>query len=184
MNYEVFTWINRFADQNPLLDDAFIFLSKYAIWIMIVVLALVWIRGNRKQQRMVVYAFIGAAFAVLSTKIVIAPWIGHPRPFTEHSVHQLIDHTPDGSFPSKHAAFAFTLAFLSFAINRPVGRVMLILAVLIGLSRVYVGVHYPADILGGAVFAVILSSLLFYTRSFTSAVPDFFIQMYRKMIRS
>lgn len=184
MNYNVFAWINDFADHYAVLDDLFIFLSKYAVWIMVLLLAVVWFKGSLEQKRMVVYAVAGAVLAVAVTKLVIAPWIGHPRPFAQHTVHQLISHSADGSFPSKHAAFAFTLAFLSFPINRRLGRTMLTLAVLVGISRIYVGVHYPADILGGAALALIFSLMLYCTRSKTSAFPDFFIRIYHKIIRS
>jgi membrane-associated phospholipid phosphatase len=64
----------------------------------------------------------------------------------------------DPSFPSDHASAAFAIAFAVFLFDRLVGSVFLAAAVLIGVGRVFIGAHYPADVLAGALvgFAVAL----------------------------
>jgi len=102
----------------------------------------------------------------------------HPeaRPFTTHpSGHPLIAHHPGQAFPSDHstAAFAIALVALVFLAQRW-GAALLAGAVLIGFSRVYVGVHYPGDILGSVLVSVIGvgSVALLHFRLRTGAQPS------------
>lgn len=60
---------------------------------------------------------------------------------------------------------------------------MMLLAVLTGVSRVYVGVHYPGDILGGFILGSLLSVVLITTRNYTKSIPDFFINIHRRVFR-
>jgi len=82
----------------------------------------------------------------------------HPerRPFQTHHVHLLLTHAPGQSFPSDHATAAFAIALATIAfLSRPAGSVLFILAALIGFARVYDGIHYPGDILGAFLIAVL-----------------------------
>lgn len=94
-----------------------------------------------------------AAVLAYGVRWVIGTVVGRPRPFAALSeVHQLVpmDHLYN-SFPSGHASLAFALAFVVWRQDRDWGMAFLILAALVALGRVFVGVHYPLDILGGAV---------------------------------
>lgn len=119
-----------------------------------------------------------------------------PRPFVSHVVHLLITHPADASFPSDHTAVSFAVVGMlllalptlaAHAWNRQsrhllrVPLILLVLALLlacgIGLARVFVGVHYPGDILGGALSglcaAVIITILRRYLRQPTTALLAF-----------
>lgn len=65
------------------------------------------------------------------------------------------------SFPSRHMTFFFAISTALYFYNKRWGVVFLIAALLIGIARVIAGVHYPLDILGGAVIGVITSYLVF-----------------------
>ena len=81
---------------------------------------------------------------------IIRFFYNRPRPFEVlENVVKLTDHTTGSSFPSGHAAVIFGLAGFLFLHNRKIGLWFLAAAVLIGIARVAVGVHYPSDILGG-----------------------------------
>lgn len=157
--------------------------SEYAVWVMIALLVIVWFLDDPSKQRIVFYACVASIVALVLTKWGISPAVGHPRPFVEGPVHQLVAHVPDPSFPSKHASFVFALAAASFFIGRRFGSWMLLLAVLTGVSRVYVGVHYPGDILGGFLLGSLISVILIKTRNYTKSVPDFFINIHRRVFR-
>lgn len=150
---------------------------------MIALLVLVWFVGDAHKQRIVFYACVSSIVALVLAKWGISPVIGHPRPFMESAVNQLVPHVPDPSFPSKHASFVFALAAASFFIARRFGYWMLLLAVLTGVSRVYVGVHYPGDIVGGFILGSLVSVILIVTRQYTKSVPDFFIQIHQRLFR-
>jgi undecaprenyl-diphosphatase len=110
-----------------------------------------------------------------------------PRPFVSHKVHLLISHAADASFPSDHTAWAFAvLGMLAFCmlpplvvarkqnqqqLGKPVPRAALLIPVLliivalviacsIGFARVFVGVHYPGDILGGAIDGLLAAGIV------------------------
>ena len=95
---------------------------------------------------------IAAAIAMATNQIVSHLW-ERPRPFTAHPVmtHLLSAPSPDPSFPSDHAAAAFAIAFAILVFSRRAGAGFLVVAALIGLSRIALGMHYPSDVVAGAV---------------------------------
>jgi undecaprenyl-diphosphatase len=96
-------------------------------------------------------ALASAAVALLANQVASHLW-ERPRPFTAHAAatHLLAPASVDPSFPSDHAAAAFAIAFAVLAFSRPVGRALLAVAAVIALTRVALGVHYPSDVLAGA----------------------------------
>jgi undecaprenyl-diphosphatase len=101
---------------------------------------------------------VGAALALaLVVSRVAAELFPEQRPFTTHSdLHPLVTHDPGQSFPSDHSLAAFGIAFAVGAfISLRWGAALLALAMVIGVARVYVGVHYPGDVLGSALIAAI-----------------------------
>ena len=96
-------------------------------------------------------------FDLLSVNMLIKNLVARPRPYTkiEGLVHIIGDQS-DFSFPSGHTAASFAaVTVLLMCAPKKISIPMTVLAVLISLSRLYVGVHYPTDILGGVVIGVI-----------------------------
>jgi undecaprenyl-diphosphatase len=135
------------------LDWLFVWLSRIgsggAIWIALaLVLAVLWRRPA---------IFIGTGAAALLSGLTVTPLqdaIGrHRPPLLLHRLHPLVHVPPHGSFPSGHTTTAFACAFvLAGLVRRRRDRVALyVLAAAIGFSRLYVGVHFPLDVLGGAI---------------------------------
>jgi undecaprenyl-diphosphatase len=99
---------------------------------------------------------VGAALALaLVLSRIAAALFPEQRPFTTHTdLQPLMSHDPGQSFPSDHSLAAFGIAFAVAAfISVRWGAALLALAALIGFARVYVGVHYPADVIGSALIA-------------------------------
>ncbi len=101
---------------------------------------------------------IGPALSLLSV-IVIRRFLKRKRPFETYDIKPLILHEKGTSFPSKHGTSAFAIAFAIMWLYPFWGGIGFILALLTGLSRIMVGVHYPSDILGGLLIAMITSVL-------------------------
>ena len=118
-------------------------------WMMIGLLPALFIRGWRVPSA-VALVMLGVVSGVVAGVKVIA---GRARPC--HALtwaHALPLTMPtDCSFPSGHAAGSFAFAAFVLTLNRRAGAIALLIAVLIGLSRIALGVHYPSDVLAGAV---------------------------------
>jgi undecaprenyl-diphosphatase len=163
LNHLLFTWINATpASPKGLLTIAFI-LANDMILIVPVTIAALWLWGDHQKmafQREVVSKTVIAllfAMACAKTLSVVFP---HPRPFMESFGYTFLQHSADSSFPSDHgtAIFTFALAFL-FWHRLWSGALFLLLGLGIAWSRVYVGVHWPLDMLGA--FLVALLGCLF-----------------------
>lgn len=85
----------------------------------------------------------------------------HPRPFVALDFSPLFMET-SSSFPSGHATFFFALSTSIYFINKRLGKVFYGITILISLARISAGVHYPSDIVGGAILGVFTASILFY----------------------
>jgi undecaprenyl-diphosphatase len=153
MDYFLFQLINNLAGRWWALDIFGIFCAEYLIFIMIFIAAILLIvwkdPAQRKVHQMTALKSFLAALLGYFLRIVIQFIYFRPRPFVTHSVTQLINRSAIASFPSGHTVLAFALAFSIYFYNKKLGAGLLILAALVGLGRVYVGVHYPLDILGG-----------------------------------
>lgn len=113
---------------------------------------------------LILLAFFSSFLAFL-LNLIISLFRFRLRPFITHSeTYQLVGHVSDKSFPSDHTAVAFALGFSLFLINKKWGIIFLILAFLIGFARIFCGLHYPLDVLGGiliALFAVLIIKWVF-----------------------
>ena len=101
----------------------------------------------------------GLALEVICCNLVLKPLIARVRPCDVNTAVQLLVARPDDfSFPSGHTcvSFAASLVYLRM-LPRPWGAASVVLAAVIALSRLYVGVHYPSDVLGGFLVGCLVS---------------------------
>lgn len=126
-----------------------------AIWIALAILLLA-IPKTRKVGCMAALALIGT---LLINNMLLKNLVARTRPYEVIEGLTYIVKTPvDYSFPSGHAGCSFAVACIMF--RRLPGRYgvpALVLAVLISLSRLYVGVHYPSDVLFGVISGIVIS---------------------------
>ena len=106
---------------------------------------------------------ITVPLGVFVTVTLIRKFINFNRPYEKLDIEPLIHKSTKGkSFPSRHTASAAVIAMTIFYINIPLGAVFLAVALLIGLSRICAGVHFPRDVAAGYLYSVIMSVLFFY----------------------
>lgn len=156
MDASLFEIINQLAGKVPWLDVIMIFSAKYLPIIFAVALIVAYLSFRADQQRMAVLAGISALIA-LGIAQSIAFLDPRPRPYLTHVAHLLIERSNDPSFPSDHATFSFAIATMIWLYNRKAGVILIGLAGLVGFSRVYVGTHYPMDVIGGAALGIVVS---------------------------
>ncbi|MDI6882950.1 MAG: phosphatase PAP2 family protein [Patescibacteria group bacterium] len=161
MDFLVFQLINNFALKYLWLDTLAIFLTKYLPYLLIGILILLLIKNFKKYLPMVIKGFASAIFSGLVLTQIIRWFWFHPRPFIENEVNLLLTHSPSSSFPSAHTAFFFALSTIIYFYNKRTGIFFFLGSFLIGLARIFSGLHWPSDILGGIVLGI-LSGWLIY----------------------
>ncbi|MGH2442445.1 MAG: phosphatase PAP2 family protein [Chloroflexota bacterium] len=122
--------------------------TKGAIWILIALLVSLFGVGGGFQTGVMTVAALLMAEGV--TNLLLKPSVRRQRPFASHATGKLLVGRPGAnSWPSAHASSSMAAAAaLSFQIPM-FSPIFVLLALLIGYSRVYVGVHYPIDVLAG-----------------------------------
>ncbi|MGR6130026.1 undecaprenyl-diphosphatase [Paenibacillus sp. SER-28] len=154
VDYALFHSINELANSLAFLNGTMLFLAQYAPYLFGVALLIYWFTFKMPHRMMALEAVITVCIG-----FVISWGLGHlfyrDRPFVGHSVIQLIHHDPNASFPSNHALGSFALAAILWLHHQKFRVLWVILAVLIAVSRVWTGVHYPSDILAGALIGAV-----------------------------
>jgi undecaprenyl-diphosphatase len=165
IDYLIFEKINSLAGKYPVLDSTAIFFAKYFDYFLILLVFLFLIKNFKKYWRPVVKTVSAGVLARLVFTEIIRFFYKRPRPFVENKVNLLLNHSSSSSFPSGHAAFYFAMATVVFLYYKKVyprpkfwwgaGLLFFLASFLISFSRVFVGIHWPSDIMGGVVVGVI-----------------------------
>ena len=157
LNLSLFSWINASPEaSNTSIHFAF-FIANDLLYCMILLFAWFWLRGNYDTKKQILKAFIFTSIAILISQCISHVYY-HPRPFVMEVGRTLIYHAPNGSFPSDHMLIFSSIAFsYLFSAQRKLGIFLLIMAWLVAWSRVYLGVHFPLDMLGAFLLAFALN---------------------------
>lgn len=135
--------------------------ANYAIYLVPVILIFLWLRGNDQTRGALVMAVVVAELALLVNQLIPLWWF-HPRPFMVPIGKTFVEHAADSSFPSDHLTFilgiAFTLAYWTRL--RGVALVIIAIGLLVAWARIFIGVHFPFDMIGSALIAAIILVIL------------------------
>lgn len=146
---------------NPILDQIMVFVSALGnagiFWIAIGVVCLL----PKKHRKMGLQILLTMLCTYILGNLVLKNVFARPRPCDIDTAIAMLISRPHGhSFPSGHSMNGMTAAFAMFLNNKKFGIPALILATLIGFSRMYLFVHFPTDVVGGFVVGIIVALLV------------------------
>ena len=166
VNGSLFDAINGLAGRSGFIDGVMKFSAQYLVYVIIGLVVLSWFvrGGSREETRLGVYTAILATVVALVIAKLIQHYYIHPRPFVAHHVTLLVDHAADASFPSEHSTGSFALAAGLGLYRARWGVLLFALAILMSFARVFVGIHWPADVAMGAVIGIVVAIALWFAR--------------------
>ena len=159
----VFKNINRFAGRWKWLDVIAIFCARFLIYVLVLCLGFFAVIYN--QRDLVIYPLLSGFCAAFIFNKIIYFFYEEARPADLKSTKVLIPVPENPSFPSRHAAMLFGISFNLFFYNMPLAIFFTACSCLVGISRVFCGVHYFRDILGGLVAGLLSSAMIYYLLS-------------------
>lgn len=162
LNHSLFLLINASPHPSPILLNAAMLCAEWLIFLAPAILLSGWLRGGEQTRKLMLEAAACGVLALSVSMLVGALW-PHPRPFMIGLGTNFLAHAADSSFPSDHLTLQWSVAF-SFLLHRQLRTLGLALS-LLGLpmawARIYLGVHFPLDMLGAALVAALGAGLCF-----------------------
>ena len=125
-----------------------IVLAEWLIYSVPLVMVIAWVRGDRAVRWALLHLLLAALVSLCVAQVVAHLW-PQPRPFALHLGNQYLEHGNDPGMPSDHVTVLWSLALASFGVGRCEvwGLPLLAAGMVVGWSRVYLGVHFPFDVL-------------------------------------
>jgi undecaprenyl-diphosphatase len=157
LDYAIFRFINE-SLSSPVLNLPIYLITYLGSFYCVVAFAIASIFIERPWSKKILLTLLVLGTIFEGVKFIV----GRERPYVAHQAVLPFPHDNfiDPSFPSGHTAFAFGMAFLLAQRYKTKRVLFYCAAVLVGFSRMYLGMHYPSDVLGGIAFGLIIPYLL------------------------
>jgi membrane-associated phospholipid phosphatase len=166
MDYPLYHAVNELVVDYSWIGRAFNLVESWSVPLLVAATFALWLfarpGSSRKWKLACASALASSGIALLINQLIARMW-DRARPFVAHpGVHVWGTRSHDPSFPSDHASAAFGIAFAVFLLDRLVGSIFLTAACAIGVGRVFIGAHYPSDVVAGCLVG--LASALLVVR--------------------
>lgn len=187
INLAVFHLLNVSENASPLMMAFGRFVAHDLIYIVFACFICAWFVSSFENKKSILKAVVITAIC-LSISEVLSFTLNTPRPFVMGVGHNILDHSSTGSFPSNHMTILSSIAFTYYySAKRQLGKFLMAIACLVAWSRVYVGVHFPIDMLGAffITWFVNLTTLKYwnkYSNHLTTLVVKFYEKLFQYFI--
>lgn len=143
------------------MNTLIIFGAKYLYLVGLAIFVVYFLRLPKEQRKTAfIFSLIDLPFVYLAS-LIAGYFYNNPRPFVSEHITPLISHAADNGFPSDHTLLVAALASILYCYNRTLGFVVFAVAILIGVSRVFTGIHHWVDIVGSFGIAVTVTAIVY-----------------------
>ncbi len=176
LNVRIFEFINNAAGYYRPLDIFFVVITSYVtLWIVGIAVGCYFIFYLPMQQEEGMarirafrnaWRIVWSVFLTFVAVEIIKALVAFPRPFQVlQNIHVLISLPDSYSFPSGHAAITMALATVVYPYKKQLGLLLALFAFIVGFARIYVGVHYPIDVIAGFLIGFVIPKLVYLTKN-------------------
>lgn len=161
LNVTLFALLNGPAAPSPVTLALALLFGEWLIWLLPAAAVVAWLRGGEALRARLLAATTTVLAGLCLNQLIGLGW-QHPRPFMLHLGHTFIAHVADSSFPSDHLTVIWCAAgaLLLQPSTRAAGAALALLGLPAAWARIYLGVHFPLDMLGAALVALASTALL------------------------
>lgn len=155
--------INSLGKEFNYINVPMIIIAKYTVFFLAIIVILFWFTKNKENKIMLICGSIAFILAEVLGKVAGLLHFNH-QPFAVLSnTNQLIEKAIDNSFPSDHTILFFSFCMSFWLFKKGKWIVWILLAILVGVSRIWVGVHYPLDVIAGAFIGITSAIIIYFT---------------------
>ena len=180
--------INRYVGKLEMIDSLMAILASDYFFPVIFALFMVgiWFNGSGQKERVVnqyivIFSVISLAF-VNWVVFVANAYLFRSRPFENEQITLIYYEATDSSFPSNALAVLFAISISALIVNQRYGIALLLLSIVYGISRIYVGVHYPLDIFSALILGAAIAGIVWYIGKLIYPIPLTVIKLLRVVL--
>ena len=168
LDLSILRFFNNFVGRHPIFDSWVVFITLDPLLDGGILIAMFWWawgrfgRSQSEQREILLFGLVDSFLAVIVARVLAAGLPYRERPMRIALLHWRVPHGIDpqilihwSSFPSDHATLAFCLAAILWQVSKPLGALATLhVTVMVCMTRIYCGIHYPTDILAGAALGI------------------------------
>lgn len=168
LDQNVFSWFNSWVGINLTLDFIIKFFAVYLIYLVPILFIFFWFYHKSEiRQKFLLELFFISVICWQVIARAIGMLIDRSRPDTFAGAKEIFFHPPSYSFPSDHATFlAVITVYLYLSGYKKMGNITLVVTLLISVSRIIAGLHWPGDILAGWILGIALAYIFYSIRKY------------------